>query len=161
MTVIFVVSQNYKHLAYKIHIHNHIIKNTYSWRFWWLNREWNLYNYSFIVQVQVGLRTKYETRDISWSVSPTCASQDELAVASNAFYKKDCPLVVGQSYTIECTSYTGEGWNSNLLIIENNAYCQNFTIGIEETENVTITGNRLFLPSKVEDHVHHVYWDGE
>ena len=110
-----------------------------------------------IVQVQVGLRTKYETRDISWSVSPTCASQDELAVASNALYKKDCPLVVGQSYTIECTSYTGEGWNSNLLIIENNAYCQNFTIGIEETENVTITGNQFFLPSNVEDHVYHVY----
>ena len=109
-----------------------------------------------IVQVRVGLRTKYETRDIRWSVSSTCASQDELAVASNAFYKKDCPLVVGQSYTIECTSYTGEGWNSNLLIIENNAYCQNFTTGIEKTENVSITGNGLFLPSNVEFDVYHV-----
>ena len=156
MTVIFGVSQNYKHFAYKIHIHNIflVFLIVESWmKFIWL--------FVFIVQVQVGLRTKYETRDIRWSVSPTCASQDELAVASNALYKKDCPLVVGQSYTIECTSYTGEGWNSNLLIIENNAYCQNFTIGIEETENVTITGNQFFLPSNVEDHVYHVYWDGE
>ena len=81
------------------------------------------------------------TRDISWSLSPTCASQEELAVASNAFYKTECALVVGQSYTVRCTSYTGEGWNSNLLIIENTAYCKNFTTGIEQVENITITGN--------------------
>ena len=97
--------------------------------------------FTIIVQVQIGLRTKKLTRDISWSVSPACASQDALSVASNAFYKQECALVVGQSYTVTCTSYTGEGWNSNLLIIENNAYCENFTNGIEETANITINGN--------------------
>ena len=97
--------------------------------------------FTIIVQVQIGIRTKKLTRDISWTVSPTCASQDALSVASNAFYKQECALVVGQSYTVTCTSYTGEGWNSNLLIIENNAYCENFTNGIEETANITISGN--------------------
>lgn len=96
---------------------------------------------SNIVQVQIGLRTKYLTRDISWSISPACASQEDLAVASNAFYKTECAFVIGQSYTVRCTSYTGNGWNSNLLIIENTAYCQNFTTGIEHEENITITGN--------------------
>ena len=74
-------------------------------------------------------------------MGPTCASQDNLIVASNAFYEKECALVLGQSYTITCTSYDGEGWNSNLLIIENTAYCENFTAGIEESSNITITGN--------------------
>ena len=97
--------------------------------------------FTIIVQVQIGLRTKKLTRDISWSVSPTCASQDALSVASNAFYKQECALVVGHSYTVTCISYTGEGWNSNLLIIENYAYCENFTNGIEETANITISGN--------------------
>ena len=96
--------------------------------------------FSIIVEVQIGLRTKKLTRDISWSVSPTCASQDALSVASNAFYKQECALVVGHSYTVTCTSYTGEGWNSNLLIIENYAYCEHFTNGIEETANITISG---------------------
>ena len=94
-----------------------------------------------IVQVQIGLRTKHETRGIRWAVGATCASQDNLDVASDALYKVECALVKGQTYTITCMSYNGDGWNSNLLIIENTAYCQNFTEGTEETTNITVMGN--------------------
>ena len=98
-----------------------------------------------IVQVQVGVRTRYETRGIKWTLGTTCASQDHFDVASDAFYKVECALVKGQTYTITCTSYSGEGWNSNLLIIENSAYCQTFTEGTEHTANITITGNWILL----------------
>ena len=95
----------------------------------------------WIVTVVIGLHTTFETREISWKLSPNCASQSSLSVASNAYYESKCSLALGQSYTLNCKSFTGSGWNSNYLIIENTAYCENFSTGFEETTNITIKGS--------------------
>ena len=96
-----------------------------------------------LVTVQIGLHTTFETRGISWKLGPNCASQSEIAysVESNAYYETKCTLALGQSYTLKCESFAGNGWNSNYLIIENIAYCQNFSTGFDETTNITITGS--------------------
>ena len=95
-----------------------------------------------LVTVQIGLHTTFQTRGISWTLGPNCASQSEIAysVESNAYYESKCTLALGQSYTLSCKSFSGGGWNSTYLIIENTAYCENFRIGFEETANINITG---------------------
>ena len=94
-----------------------------------------------IVLVQIRLHTKYQTQDIGWNIGLNCGSRDNLAVAPNTFYEKECALAVDQTHTLECKSSTGDGWNSNFLIIENKAYCEHFTTGDNEVANVTIQGN--------------------
>ena len=95
----------------------------------------------YIVLVSIRLHTKYETQKIGWTLGPTCASRENLAVAPNTFYEKECALALDQPYTLKCHSSEGDGWNSNFLIIENKAYCENFTTGLEEVANITIRGN--------------------
>ena len=96
-----------------------------------------------LVTVQIGLHTTFENRGISWTLGPNCASQSEIAysVESNAYYESKCTLALGQSYTLNCESFAGNGWNSSYLIIENTAYCQNFSTGLEEATNIRITGS--------------------
>ena len=98
------------------------------------------HNSVYIVLVTIGLHTKQEARKISWTLSPSCRSQEDLAVTSNAYYETECALSVGQKYTLVCRSSAGTGWNSNFLIIENKAYCQNFTNGYEETHTFSVEG---------------------
>ena len=106
-----------------------------------LNLSLTYYHHSvYIVLVTIGLHTKQEARKISWTLSPSCRSQEDLAVASNAYYETECALSVGQKHTLVCRSSVGEGWSSNFLIIENKAYCQNFTNGYEETHTLSIEG---------------------
>ena len=93
-----------------------------------------------IVLVQIRLHTKYQTQDIGWNIGLNCGSRDNLAVAPNTFYEKECALAVDQTHKLECKSSTGDGWNSNFLIIENKAYCEHFTTGDNEVANVTIQG---------------------
>ena len=88
----------------------------------------------------IGLHTKQETRKISWTLSPRCRSQEDLTVASNAYYETECALAIGQTYTLNCRSTAGTGWNSNYLIIEDKMFCQNFTNGYEETHTLSIEG---------------------
>jgi len=54
-------------------------------------------------------------------------------------------LALDQPYTLKCHSSEGDGWNSNFLIIENKAYCENFTTGLEEVANITIRGKEFLL----------------
>ena len=98
------------------------------------------HNSVYIVLVTIGLHTKQEARKISWTLSPSCRSQEDLAVASNAYYETECTMSIKQKYTLVCRSSAGTGWNSNFLIIENKAYCQNFTNGYEETHTLSIEG---------------------
>ena len=107
-----------------------------------LNLSLTYYHHSvYIVLVTIGLHTKQEARKISWTLSPSCRSQEDLAVASNAYYETECALSVGQKYTLVCRSSAGTGWKSNFLIIENEAFCQNFTTGHEERHAIQIKGN--------------------
>ena len=106
-----------------------------------LNLSLTYYHHSvYIVLVTIGLHTKQEARKISWTLSPSCRSQEDLAVASNAYYETECALHIGQNYTLVCRSSAGTGWSSNFLIIENKAFCQNFTNGYEETHTLSIEG---------------------
>ena len=98
------------------------------------------HNSVYIVLVRIGLHTKQEARKISWTLSPSCRSQKDLAVASDAYYETECSMSIQQKYTLVCRSSAGTGWNSNFLIIENKAYCQNFTNGYEETHTLSIEG---------------------
>ena len=98
------------------------------------------HNHVYIVLLRIGLYTKQEDRKTSWTLSPSCRSQEDLAVASNAYYETECALPVGQKYTLVCRSSAGTGWKSNFLIIENKAYCQNFTNGYEETHTFSVEG---------------------
>ena len=66
----------------------------------------------------------------------------------NTFYEKECALAVNQQYTLTCKSSNENGWNSNFLIVENKAYCENFTTGPEEVHNVTLLGKKIFLVIK-------------
>ena len=106
-----------------------------------LNLSLTYYHHSvYIVLVTIGLHTKQEARKISWTLSPSCRSQKDLAVASDAYYETECAMSIQQNYTLVCRSSAGTGWNSNFLIIENKAYCQNFTNGYEETHTLSIEG---------------------
>ena len=98
----------------------------------------------FTALVKIGLHTKRETREMSWTLSSRCRSQEDLAVASNAYYETECTLNSGQTYTLVCRSSAGTGWKSNFLIIENEAFCQNFTTGHEERHTIQIKGNFFF-----------------
>ena len=102
------------------------------------------HNSVYIVLVTIGLHTKQEARKISWTLIPSCRSQEDLAVASNAYYETECTMSIKQKYTLVCKSSAGAGWNSNFLIIENKAFCQNFTTGHEERHTIQIKGN-VFL----------------
>ena len=61
-------------------------------------------------------------------------------MASKAYYETECDLAIGQTYTLNCRSTAGTGWNSNYLIIEDKMFCQNFTNGNEETHTLSIEG---------------------
>ena len=93
------------------------------------------------VLVSIRLYTKHQTADIGWALGPNCVSRENLRVTSNSFYEKDCTLAIDQTYTVNCKSSNGDGWNSNFLVIENQAYCENFTMGHEEVMDITIRGN--------------------
>ena len=128
-------------VSVNILIHHYIINILYINILYNFNFSFTYYHNSvYIVLVRIGLHTKQEARKISWTLSPSCRSQEDLAVASNAYYETECALSVGQKYTLVCRSSAGEGWNSNFLIIENQAYCQNFTNGYAETHTLSIEG---------------------
>ena len=99
----------------------------------------------FIVLVQIGLHTKRRTQKISWTLSPKCKSHDDISVMPNAYYEHQCSLSIGQKYTLICKSSAGTGWNSNFLVIENKAYCKNFTDGFEERSTVSIQGISCYM----------------
>ena len=65
-------------------------------------------------------------------------------MASDTDYEAVCDLNIGQTYTLVCKSSAGTGWNSTFLIIENKAFCQNFTTGHEERHTIQIKGNVFF-----------------
>ena len=102
-------------------------------------------SFVYIVLVQIRLHAKHQTQQIGWSIGRNCASRENLAVASNTFYEKECALAVNQQYTLTCKSSNENGWNSNFLIVENKAYCENFTTGPEEVHNITLLGNKTIL----------------
>ena len=99
---------------------------------------------AYIVLVSIRLHTKHQTEKIGWSLGPNCESKTNLRVAPNTFHEKECTLAVDQMYTVKCKSSNGDGWNSNFLTIENQAYCENFTTGHEEAVNITIRGKLIF-----------------
>ena len=96
-----------------------------------------------IVLVRIGLHAKLRTQKIGWTLSPNCKSHDDISVVPNAYYEHQCALSIGQKYTLICKSSDGTGWNSNFLVIENRAYCKNFTNGFEETSTISIQGKCL------------------
>ena len=107
-----------------------------------LNLSLTYYHHSvYIVLVTIGLHTKQEARKISWTLSPSCRSQEDLAVASHTDYEAVCALNIGQTYTLVCGSAAGTGWNSNFIMIENEVFCHNFTTGYEERHTIQIKGN--------------------
>ena len=95
--------------------------------------------------MSIRLHSKYETQGIDWILGPKCASRVNLAVAANTFHERDCALTLDQTYILKCRSSKGDGYNSNFLIIENRAYCENFTTGFTEEANVTIRGNQILF----------------
>ena len=98
-----------------------------------------------IVLVRIGLHSKLRTQKIGWSVSPNCKSNADISVVPNAYYEHQCALSIGQKYTLICKSSAGTGWNSNFLVIENKAYCKNFTNGFEERSTIYIQGKYVSL----------------
>ena len=95
--------------------------------------------------VQIALHTKQEAQGLAWYISPNCASHKEITfkVEAKRIYKEVCSLAIGKSYELSCESYAGNGWSGNYLVIENNAYCENFKSGSKETSTIKIEGNDI------------------
>ena len=95
------------------------------------------------MSVPIKLVTKNSAlRNIGWTLSPNCKNDDngKANYDSNGIYQERCDLAIGQTYTLRCKSYQGDGWHSSYVLIENVAYCEDFTNGEEKIYNITITG---------------------
>ena len=94
----------------------------------------------FTALIEVQLQAMEEATHISWRLQNTnCKSDDNLEVGVNRDRQTDCELVIGQTYTLECTSLGDGWWKSNHLVIENYLYCE-YAKG-KTLKNITITGN--------------------
>ena len=60
-----------------------------------------------IVMVQILLYTKDQATGVSWSLSPNCASNKQIAfhVEANKIYQESCTLEIGKSYELNCDSF--------------------------------------------------------
>ena len=101
----------------------------------------------FIAPVKIGVHAKYQTGMMSWTINHKCESPQNLTIAPNGYFEKECNLVIGLTYPLICISNDGIGWNSSFIIIENKAYCNNFDTGFTErpTPTITIEGHQASL----------------
>ena len=95
--------------------------------------------------VQIVLYTRQEVQGVSWTLSPSCASQKQITfnAEANQIYTELCALAMGESFELRCDSYAENGWSGSFLVIENKAYCQNFQAGSSETTTIKIEGKYI------------------
>ena len=74
-----------------------------------------------------------------------CKSDTKLQVSPYIVYKKECELLLGHSYTLQCENEGNTGypnysgwWKANFLVVENSVYCE-YSDGMKMI-NITITG---------------------
>lgn len=95
-------------------------------------------NDEFIALVTIELQGKEEMDGLSWEIIGTnCRSSNRISSSANKLQTTNCELLAGQTYTLSCKS-SGDGWESNHLVIENSKYCEYSQA--ETTANITITG---------------------
>ena len=100
--------------------------------------------------VQIDLYTKHKAEGMSWTLGRNCAShrQTSFLVEADKIYQESCAFAIGQSYELSCNSYDGNGWSGSLLLIENKAYCQNFTKGSRQIETIKIEGKHILKATR-------------
>ena len=102
-----------------------------------------------VVLVEMKLQSIEETSGIAWRIMDTdCKSDTKLQVSPYIVYKKECELLLGHSYTLQCenegnTGYPSDNsfhysWKANFFVVENSVYCE-YSDGIKII-NITITG---------------------
>ena len=87
------------------------------------------------------LTTRSFGEEISW-ILDLCESNG--GYGDYGEYMQQCCLIPG-SYNLECKDSYGDGWNGGYIEVDGTKYCESFTSGSEETNEVIIqAGGKYF-----------------
>ena len=92
--------------------------------------------------IDVRLITKDKAIEIAWSIG-SCKSNG--GYTNDETFNQKCCLAAG-NHKITCKDSYGDGWNGAHLEIHGVKYCDEFTAGGVEEEDLTIGGNHSLQP---------------
>ena len=87
------------------------------------------------------LQQKNDGLENSWTIG---ACTNARAYESRQTYTESCCIDAG-SYTLTCYDNFGDGWNGGFIKIQGQRYCEDFTSGHQEQNDVYISYAGKFI----------------
>ena len=87
--------------------------------------------------LEMKLTTASYGSEISWTLD---SCQSNSGYGDNNEYTQQCCLEPG-NYNLECKDSYGDGWNGGYIEVDGKKYCDGFTSGTEETNQIIVQGS--------------------